>query len=568
MNKNIFKSSKRTKLFTLISVLALVVLIAINLLLSIFTGSNVLFGDMTYTGLYSVSAAMRTECDYIFSRVADGEKVKITFCTDPDYLIKSQTTRHPYVLAKRLESMYPDDVEIEIVNAQYNPTALDEYRTTSFTEIASSDIIVSYSGRYRILSAERFWWSGNDSNSYFNGEQRLASLIRSVTSVDHPAAYFVIDHGESYYDESDPDSEMSLGLYEFYSLLLARGFKVKTLELAKVDEIPDDCAILIINDPKEDFMYEADKLSDSTYVTDLEKLDRFLLDRQNALIVNKSYDVSLPNLEGFLRNWGIAFSDTLVKDEKNSLSDSENPFTALITDYNTDEDSYGYAIYGALASLTSAPPTIIENSGSISCAFPETSGNSVAEQGSRESNRTYVSFLTSSENSKPYSKNDATGEYEDPAKTDTGAETLAALTVRTWLNPDSEEYEYSYLFCSATGELFDNKYLENDAYANYDVLAALIENISRIDDNADYNLGGSSLNSASIGGKKVFKSQLYTEPTTVYSNQEDADGRLTIIKKVRGVYTADTVIITAVAVVPVVALLVLGVYVHIKRRYL
>ncbi len=567
MNTNLFKSSKRKTIFTLITIFAVLALIVLNLLLSLYTGNNMVFADMTYTGLYGVTEGMRKECEMIFSRLDEGEKVKITFCTDPDYLMGSETTRHPYVLAKKLEGLFPDSLEVEVVNAILNPTAVAQYKTSSLTTISAASVIVSYEGRYRILPASRFWLKGDDSSTLFNGEQRLASLMRSVTVIDHPTAYFLTDHGESYYDESDPESEMSLELYEFYSLLLASGLKVKPLDLSAVDAVPEDCVLLIINDPRTDFLYDPDKLTSASYVSDIEKLDRYLVTRQSGVIINKSHDVSLPNLEAFLETWGFSFGDALVKDESSSLSDANDSYTSLITQYDKDENSYGYAIYGDFADLSSAPVTVIENTGSISCTYPTEMGNKVDENGSREAVRSYVSFLTSSDGAKLYSKNPDTGEYTDLAG-DKGVYDLASLTVRTQLDPNTAEYSYSYLFCSATGDLLDNKYLALDSYANYDVIAALVDNISRIDESADHNLGGSSLNSSAIGGKKVLASTIFSSAKTIYSNIKDASGKLIIIKKVPGISTGEIGIIAALTFIPPTALIVYGIYVHIKRRYL
>jgi hypothetical protein len=36
----------------------------------------------------------------------------------------------------------------------------------------------------------------------------------------------------------------------FADLLTERGLNIKTLELSAVDKIPDDCAVLIINNPQ------------------------------------------------------------------------------------------------------------------------------------------------------------------------------------------------------------------------------------------------------------------------------------------------------------------------------
>lgn len=574
MNLNLFKgNTKRTKIFTLITVISIVLLLALNFLLTYFGAKNTLFFDLTKEGLYTVSDTMEKECDEIFSELkkTGDEKVRITFCTDPDYLMQAQTTRLSYILALKLSNMYPDSIELKAVNVTMNPTAVAEYKATSLSEIAPSDIIVSYGGRYRIMPASRFWVNGTEKTVYFNGEYRFASLIKSVTAISKPSAYFITGHGEKYYDESAPDSAMSLELYEFYNLLESRGLDVKTLDLSTVERVPDDCALLILNNPTSDFEYDPDRLDELSYVTDLEKIDRYLVMKQGALMFAKDYSVSLPNLENFLSGWGFSFGDTLVKDEENSLEDEDGTNTVLITKYDSDPESYGYAIYGEYADLSSAPVTVIENAGSISSSFPRESLGTVTEQGGSDTTRNYVSFLTTHDTGRPFGKNSIDGEYTSPAG-DYGTYDLAALSVRSELNTETGEHVFSYVFCVNSPDFFSGKYLSSSSsYANYDIVSALVDNISRIDEHASIDLGGTSLNSLSGGGKKLIASSMSETGGKIYSNKyvnNDKSQGLVLLKNAAGISSAEitffSILIFAIPLLVAVA----GVVVTVKRRFL
>ncbi len=571
MKIKMFKGGKRRAVFTTVTVVLLLLLLTLNFLLTYFGGEKTLFWDTTYEGLYTVTDKMKKECDGIFDSLEDSgdEKVKITFCTDPDYLMQSSTTRASYILAKKLSNMYPDKVELVTVNALLNPTAVAEYKSTSLTEINASDIIVSYGGRYRITAATRFWVTGSDS-TYFNGEYRFASLIRSVTAVDSPRVYFVTGHGESYYDTENPDSDMSAELYEFYTLLEGRGLTVKTLDLSEVSRIPEDCVLLVINNPTSDFTYDPDRLDEFSYVSDIEKIDRYLVMHQGAVMVTKDYSVKLPVLEKFLSTWGFSFGEELIKDENASLEDEGNTGTALITKYDTDESSYGYAIYGEYADLSSAPITVIENAGRIECSFTSQSGT-VSEQGSQDTDRTYVPFLTTKDTAKLYSKNDATGEYTDLAG-DEGIYDLASLTVRSQIDPETAEHIYSYVFATNSPDFLSGKYLSgSSSYANYDIVSGLVENITRIDEHASIDLGGTSLNSSSGGGKKMITTEMNESAKTVYSNKyvnDDKSNGLIVIKELSGISEVDKTFITILAFSAPLALGILGITVCIKRRFL
>jgi hypothetical protein len=167
-----------------------------------------------------------------------------------------------------------DNVHVETVNVALDPTAVSMYKTTSRDSITAADVIFSYGAKYKIADATAFWTTNNFS---YNGEYRVASILASLTAINKPVAYFVTDHGETYYDPQNPESEMSKSLGYLADLLTERGLAIDTLALGEVDKIPDNCALLIINDPRTDFLYDETRLNEFGYVSDIEKIDRYLM---------------------------------------------------------------------------------------------------------------------------------------------------------------------------------------------------------------------------------------------------------------------------------------------------
>ena len=557
----IFKGkSKRTVIFSAITVGVIVVLLTANLALSLIGGGRNWFIDTTPEGLYSLTKAMAEECAFVEELgKTDGDKcVKITFCNDPDRLISNFDTRATYYMALDLQKKY-SNVEVETINVNTNPTALSKYKRTSLTKINSTDVIVSYGDRYRIVGALNFWTT--DYFSY-NGEYRMATLIKSVTAINQPSAYFLTDHGETYYDPKNPESEGSLNTSYFYDLLSDCGLQVKTLAISEVDAIPDDCALLIINNPRKDFVTDPDKYNSLSYVSDLEKLDRYLVNKQGAIVVTKDYDeaLSLPNLEDFLHEWGFDFSTSQVRDDESSVAGSGGK--NLIAVYETAEDSYANAIYGDYASLATSARTTVNNTGYITNSYGEQGFRN--EAGSSETVKRYAPFLKTSSKASSYFYSDLAGNYEDSKVLDsTGQFDLAALTVRQTYDSITAEHTYSYLFCAASADFFSNESLSNAAYANYDIMTALINNISRVDVYASLELGGTSLNSSSYGGKQLVSTKLSTEDSEVFA--PDASE---VIKVNYGISTTEKVVYTViVAVVPFIVLIA-GAVVCIRRRFL
>lgn len=573
MKASLFKGkSQRTKLFTVITIASILTVLVLNLLLSYFGQQKTVFLDMTPEGLYSLSDAMVEECDAMSDKITldgTGKKVKITFCTDPDYLISSSKARLVYFMALKMQNRYSDAIEVETVNVRLNPTAVAKYKTTSLSEINSSNIVISYGDRYRVAAIDSFWASGNNSGSYYNGEYRISTLIRSVTAISRPKAYFVTDHGETYYDPADKESEMSKSMAAFADLLADRGLEIKTLKLSEVDRIPEDCALLVINNPRTDFTYDENRLDEFFYVSDTEKIDRYLVMKQGAVMVAKDYRITLPVFENFLHEWGFKFSDSVVVDRESSLEDENNTATNIIAKYDTNTDSYGYALYGQYADLTSAPLTVFSDTGSVECSFADSV--SEGEPGTGYASKQYTPYLTTSNTAQRYLRDEVSGEITTIIDGEAKQHHLAALTVRSEIDPIANEKTYSYLFCVNSPSFLSNGLLAEESYANYDILSVAISNISRVDEHASMDLGALSGNSASGGGKLITSTAMSTEDKTLYSNKyKDGDSSkgLIVIKENHGITNTAIIIYTAVAAAIPLAIAIVGIIVCAKRKYL
>lgn len=563
MKINLFKGkSKRTQLFTLITIVGIVVVLALNLLLSHFGHYNTIFFDMTPEGLYTISDRMKEECDEIVGQMKASDpdkKVKITFCTDPDYLMSTESARLTYVMALKLQQEYPDMIEVETVNVYLNPTAVSQYKTTSLSTIKNNNIIFSYGGRYRITGFDYYWASGSSGATYYNGEYRVATILKSVAAIARPVAYFLTGHGETVYNKDEPDSAMSKETEVLASLLVERGMEVKLLDLSTVDRVPDDCALLIINNPTEDFTYSKEDLDRFDYVSDTEKIDRYLVMKQGAIAVAKDYNVKLPVLESFLHEWGFKFSDSYIVDEESSLGSN------ILANYNTDEYSYGYELYGEYADLTSAPNVVFKDAGSIECAFKESV--SQGEAGTAYASKNFASFLTTSSKAQRYVVEDGVT-YVDGT---IGKYNLAALSIRNELDSIENVDTNSFIFCVNSASFFGSELLGNESYANYDVVSAVIENISRVDKYADIDLGAPSQNSAALGGKYIIPMNMTELGEEIRSNRhvdDNVDNPKIVIKVNHGISSTEKTVFTCFILAVPAAIGIIGIIVSIKRRYM
>ena len=560
--------STRTKIFTVISIVAIILVMVLNIWLAKFITFGNAYIDMTPEGLYTLSPEMEKACEDVFDNIP-GE-VDIIFCNDRDYILDETLTRVVYYMAVAMDKRF-DNCSVESVNVNIDPTAVARYKTTSLTEIKPTDVIIAYTPtddggnrtgepRYRIVSAEKFWRIMSDNTVFsYDGEYQMMSYLLSLTLVDRPAAYFVTDHGETYYVDSpttDAELEMNRQTGVFVDLLHDRGFEIKTLKMSEVNRIPDDCVLLIINDPKEDFKYDPDKASSLAYVSETEVLDRYMTDERGSIMVSLDYTKTLPNLEDFLAEWGIECTGLKVTDQINSVANSvEGDTSTLIADYNLDEASYAYGVYGNFATMASAPRFVVNNTGSLKTAFGV--GQEANEPGSSNTLRIFTPFLYSSAESQAHT--------EGGALAANGRQVLAALGSRQTTDSDSGDMTFSYVFCSASTDFFASDYLGNPSYANFDIVSALVQNICRLDTLADNSLGGGDMNGDKFYGKQIVDTAIRAEDEVADIYNDDG----TPGKEVKRGLTAGRrgAIIAVVVAVPVLVAAA-GTVVCVKRKYL
>ena len=559
INMRILKGkSRRTVIFSAITAGLLLILLCANILFTYFGAIYSSYIDLTDEGLYTLTDKMIDECAFVDELgKTDGEKsVKITFCTDPDYLTEYEITRATYFMALQLQEEF-ENIEVQCVNVANNPTELSRFRTTSLTTFSAGDIIVSYGDRYRRLSADNFWYIDEELKLY-NGEYTLATLIKSVTAVEQPAAYFIVGHGETVFDPKNPDDPAGLAGARLYDLVRDQGLRVETINLAAIDKIPDDCVLLVLNNPRTDFTIDPTQLGDMKYESDIEKVEKYLINNQGALVVARDYDptLDLTNLDAFLASWGFEFGSSVVTDAENSTARGED---SVISVYHTEEDSFANAVYKEYASLSTSPKTVFNNTGYITTTYIE--NNYESEPGGGNTLREYASFLTTSEKATAYFKN-ADGTISKN-KDKGGVMDLAGVTSRRTIDQDTAEKTHSFVFCAASGDFFSNELLGNDAYANYEIMGSLLNTITRVDVFASMELGGISMNSTSSGGKQVFEENLYESDYDVidYTKME-------IIGTKEGISSSDKGWYLALFLALPTLLFAIGAVVCIRRRFL
>ena len=287
-------------------------------------------------------------------------KVKIIFCDLPDNLMDNETQRLVYESAKDLEEAFPEHIKVECIDIWNNATAVQKYKSTSHSTINSTNVIVESGTEYRICTLRSFYVFNTTSDSTpwgYRGEEIFAASILAVSQAESPIACVTVNHSESIV--VDP---------ALLNTLQMAGYKVQAIDLA-YQEIPDDCRLVVVYDPKEDFMVK-DGVSE---ISEIEKLDRYLDGLSCALMVfvNPTTPV-LPNFEEYLEEWGVVIDrNTDNVGDTYNYNIKESGSASLASDGYTFAGTYvergvGASVYKTLTDSAYPPKVVFKNSTSLS----------------------------------------------------------------------------------------------------------------------------------------------------------------------------------------------------------
>lgn len=528
--KNSAFSSRKFKYGSLSVAMTCVIIAAVVLFNGVFkmlADKYLWYTDLTSDHIYTLSDAAVSALEGV------DKDVTILFCDDPDNLEEDDYSKMVYKTALGLAANN-EHVNVETVNIWREPSAVNRFKTNSKDTIYASDIIIHSGTEFRVYRLKSMFWFNDSSSSTpwaYNGEKKIVSGILAVTQAESPIACITYNHGEPFVTSSDLSETQYI-----VSALEDGGYKVQFIDLAK-QEIPEDCRLMFVYDPQDDFLV-ADGVST---ISEIEKLDRFL-DGTNALMVfvNPTTPV-LPNLEEYLEEWGIKFdryTNNLGVTEGTAIRDYDN---SLTQDGLTIVGNY--ASYGLGASLhsdlrTTYPPKVIfKNAMGISYSdtyvktpYTDDEDSSYTfEYGSYYkdgiSRSMYDVFLS------PSTASAVVGTSVVNKATATNPFKLMTLTRESRMI-DNENEDYSYVLACGSTDFLSSTLLQSNTYGNSDLMLSALRATGR--------------EFVPVGlDPKPFASTEITTLTTAQANR----------------YTVTLILL------PSVVTLAAGIYVLVRRKY-
>lgn len=294
----------RKSLSLVLVVLAVVVLLLFNLLANVLVDRFGWTFDMTQNQLFELtdtSVALLNSMD---------EPVTLT-------VVSKETGFSTEVkeVINRIAAA-SDEITVKYVDPYSNPTFITSYEDQGIY-LSEQDILVSSEKRATgVYSAQLY--ELNESQTAVTGflaEQKLVSAIQYVITDELPSVLFTDGHGES------PDST-------FESLFTQNNFTTQSGSLS-VSTTNADVELIVICGPENDFTAE-----------EIAQLDDFLSKRGGKLMVYLNPAAAdLPNLYGFLEEWGIRVSRDVVFEPSRYLSGTNQMYTvAYFTQHDITAD--------------------------------------------------------------------------------------------------------------------------------------------------------------------------------------------------------------------------------------
>ncbi len=451
MNKQSVQKSRKFKygsVAVLFTAAVIAAVIALNVVVSALTQTLSLYVDMTSEDLYSISDA----CETMISDLENDHKddvvplhYDIIFCAPFDTLENSATTKMIYEFARKLEAQYPNLITIDYIDIITYPTLAEKYTTTAADTVKTTDVIVqsTNTGNFRKFAEAAFFVTAESDGSLFAFNGELKFVSAFLQLAGEYNPVAVFLSGHG-----EEDASAMQVLFD------SAGFSVMNLDLQKGNAeaglapgaLPEYAKVLIINGPLYDYIGD----NDDGFVNEIAVIDDFLEIKDDGssgnlmVFMNADSAGKLPELETYLLEWGIQFGEATLKDAASSSSvDGQTVIATLPT------EGLGASLHTSLRELPSLPLTIVKNACPIYQVYENRDGRMVS------------SVLTTTKSAEAYP---ASGEG-DPVR---GQFDLMSI-VRETRYVNNEEC-FSYVLACGSTAFGNSTYMAQRQYGNSDIL--------------------------------------------------------------------------------------------------
>ena len=295
---------------TALAAVVVVLAVLLNLIVRAIPSRYTTF-DLSESGLYTLSDSSR--------QVADALTQDVTI-----YYV-AETGGEDQIISKLLDRYAAESSHItwELKDPAIYPTFASQYGAQDLT---SGGLILVSGDQSRVLDASDLYdydysdyASTGSATVTFDGENEITSAIYQLTSGESRHVYYTTNHGEQALTDT------------LTGALEGQNLSVTALDLLS-GTIPEDCDLLIINDPAQDFS------GAGSMVDELGQLRTYLNGGGRILVMTDSY-YNTPNLDSLLAEFGLTRTEGLVVEGDSDHALTGYPPLYLLPDYASATES-------------------------------------------------------------------------------------------------------------------------------------------------------------------------------------------------------------------------------------
>lgn len=267
-------------------------------------------------------------------------------------------------------------------------------------------------------------------------EEALTNAIIKVTREARKKIYFLTGHGEKSIETSGKG-----GFSAAREAIEEENYDVESLLLADKEEVPEDCAVLVIAGPQKPLLEN-----------EIVMLESYLRGGGNALIMIDP--MQSPGLAGFLQGWGVEAGDNVVVDATNlGQLFGAGPELPIVVNYGEHPITEGFGSQMTIFPLARSVLPGGETDQNLEVTIlAETQSRSWAET----KFDSLVQFDEGEDIAGPISVAAVVTREGDPGDGMTNADTLASTKIRLVIFGDSDFASDEYLNFVANADLFLN----------------------------------------------------------------------------------------------------------------
>lgn len=238
--------------------------------------------DTTSSGLYQIGEETRELVETL-----DKEVNIFCICKSRDAILEFSKMLDLYDASSEY-------IKVTYVDPYSDLVYLDQLKEEG-VEAGLNTILVESQGRRKVLPMADMYQFNNDGTKlvYFNGEAMLTSAVMNVSSEQQNVMGVLMGHGEE-----TPT--------EIQNLVMQNGYEPRGVILNQA--IPGEMQLLLMLAPQSDYTQE-----------ELAYLDQYFENGNSLLCFYDPSVEELPNLEKFLKEWGIEFEKTVIFDGKHNV---------------------------------------------------------------------------------------------------------------------------------------------------------------------------------------------------------------------------------------------------------